>query len=141
MADSGMAAFGLQVAMASVPFMRCASYLISNINAHRRHRVPVSMFCDSSIRERTPMPIRPSLRWFYPIDWPQLSREFGLAARAAAARPAAAVTGRRCYACRMVGGSIATKPAGVTATGTGAFRHGAHLDRLRVTCYYGGCAP
>jgi hypothetical protein len=21
------------------------------------------------------MPIRPSLRWFYPIDWPQISRE------------------------------------------------------------------
>ena len=34
------------------------------------------MFCDSSPRGGdTSMPIRASLRWFYPIDWPQLSRE------------------------------------------------------------------
>ena len=37
----------------------------------------------------------------------------------------AAVIGPRCHACRMACGSIATKPAGVTATETGASRDGA----------------
>ena len=70
------------------------------------------------------MPICASLRWFYPIDWPQLSREIGSAALGAAARPVAAVMGPRFYACQMAGGSIATKPAGVTATETDALRRG-----------------
>jgi hypothetical protein len=38
-------------------------------------RVAASVFYDSSIRGRIPMPIGASLRWFYPIDGPQLSRE------------------------------------------------------------------
>jgi hypothetical protein len=38
-------------------------------------RFAASVFRDGSIREGIPMPIRASLRWFYPIDWPQLSRE------------------------------------------------------------------
>ena len=33
------------------------------------------------------MPIRASLRWFYPIDWPQLSREIQFGPRGASPGP------------------------------------------------------
>ena len=71
------------------------------------------------------MPIRASLRWFYPIDGPQLSREI----RFDRARG-------RCETCSRRHGTKELclpdgrwfdrdETAGVTATETGAFRHGA----------------
>jgi hypothetical protein len=41
-------------------------------------------------RTETLMPIRREYRWFYPIDWPQLSAQFGLAVRRAGASIAVA---------------------------------------------------
>jgi hypothetical protein len=39
---------------------------------------PVSIACSVKrpmTRTGSPMPIKPELRWFYPIDWPQISRQ------------------------------------------------------------------
>ena len=71
------------------------------------------------------MPIRASLRWFYPIDWPQLSGQIRFGRARGRCRRVAAAMGPRCYAFRTAGGSIAMKTAGVTATETAAFHHGA----------------
>ena len=39
---------------------------------------PASIACSANrppARRGSPMPIKPELRWFYPIDWPQISRQ------------------------------------------------------------------
>ena len=60
------------------------------------------------------MPIRPEYRWFYPIDWPQLSAAIRLVAQRADASIAFAHTAAWSFTSGMVVGGTRKRPHGET---------------------------
>jgi hypothetical protein len=60
------------------------------------------------------MPIRPEYRWFYPIDWPQLSAAIRLVAQRADASIAVAHTATWSFTSGMVVGWTRKRPHGET---------------------------
>jgi hypothetical protein len=60
------------------------------------------------------MPIRREYRWFYPIDWPQLSARSGLVVRRADANIVVARTAAWYFTSGMVGGGMRRQPHGGT---------------------------